>query len=420
MTKDSAMCERKCVTIPAYPPESRRPDCPNHGNNLARREPRLHSQCFKNNRHSAHLRAVLTETSPDIYRLQRRNGIQSELGFVLAKFSTLRTVLVALTASPATAAALSTTDTSPIVAMAPSTVSDPVPVPAEDSSSTSVPTESGVLHLIGLGLGDEHDITVRGLQLVRSAGAVYLEAYTSILGVSTPALEKLYGRSVIVADREFVEERAEAILSDAASLPGGAAFLVVGDPFGATTHTDLWLRARERGLRVNVVHNASIVNAIAETGLQLYLFGQAISLCFWTETDRPTSYYPKLVENRKLGLHTLCLLDIKVKEPSLESLARGKKVYEPARYMTVSQAVDQLLEIDRMLQVEELNEDSMAVGVARMGQPDQLIIYASLGDLRTTNFGPPLHSLVVPARELHFHEEEVLACMRLKENEMKK
>lgn len=268
---------------------------------------------------------------------------------------------------------------------------------------------SGVLHLVGLGLGDEQDITLRGLSLVRAAGAAYLEAYTSILGANHSALEKLYGRSLIIADREFVEEHADKILSDAATLPGGAAFLVVGDPFGATTHTDLWLRAREAGIKVNVIHNASIVNAVGETGLQLYSFGQTISLCFWTETDRPTSYYPKLVSNRKQGLHTLCLLDIKVKEPSLESLARGRKVYEPSRYMTVNQAVEQLLEIDRILGADELDEHSMAVAVARLGQEDQQIVYATLRYMLTAHFGAPLHSLIIPARKLHFHEEEVLA-----------
>lgn len=45
-------------------------------------------------------------------------------------------------------------------------------------------------------------------------------------------------------------------------------FLVVGDPFGATTHTDLVLRAREQGIPHRVVHNASIMNAIGCTGLQ--------------------------------------------------------------------------------------------------------------------------------------------------------
>ena len=40
-----------------------------------------------------------------------------------------------------------------------------------------------MLYFIGLGLGDEKDITVRGLEVVKAAKSVFLEAYTSILGV---------------------------------------------------------------------------------------------------------------------------------------------------------------------------------------------------------------------------------------------
>ena len=38
-----------------------------------------------------------------------------------------------------------------------------------------------VLYFIGLGLGDAKDITLRGLEVVKRAKAVYLESYTSIL-----------------------------------------------------------------------------------------------------------------------------------------------------------------------------------------------------------------------------------------------
>ena len=38
-----------------------------------------------------------------------------------------------------------------------------------------------MLYLVGLGLADEKDITVKGLEIVRKAERVYLEAYTSIL-----------------------------------------------------------------------------------------------------------------------------------------------------------------------------------------------------------------------------------------------
>lgn len=45
-----------------------------------------------------------------------------------------------------------------------------------------------MLYLIGLGLGDETDITVKGLAIVRKATRVYLEAYTSILLVDKDVL----------------------------------------------------------------------------------------------------------------------------------------------------------------------------------------------------------------------------------------
>lgn len=45
-----------------------------------------------------------------------------------------------------------------------------------------------VLYVIGLGLGDEKDITVRGLEAVRGSAKVVLEHYTSILGVDKAKL----------------------------------------------------------------------------------------------------------------------------------------------------------------------------------------------------------------------------------------
>ena len=45
-----------------------------------------------------------------------------------------------------------------------------------------------MLQVIGLGLADETDITVKGLELVKKAERVYLEAYTSILLVDTARL----------------------------------------------------------------------------------------------------------------------------------------------------------------------------------------------------------------------------------------
>jgi diphthine synthase len=62
-----------------------------------------------------------------------------------------------------------------------------------------------VLYMIGLGLYDEKDITVRGLEAVKKASKVYLEHYTAILMCDKGKLEAFYEREVTLADREFVE-----------------------------------------------------------------------------------------------------------------------------------------------------------------------------------------------------------------------
>jgi diphthine synthase len=45
-----------------------------------------------------------------------------------------------------------------------------------------------MLYIIGIGLCDEKDITLRGLEAVKSSDEVFLEAYTSILSVGADAL----------------------------------------------------------------------------------------------------------------------------------------------------------------------------------------------------------------------------------------
>ncbi len=61
--------------------------------------------------------------------------------------------------------------------------------------------------------------------------------------------EEFYGRPVIVADRETVEQGGDDMLERART--EDIALLVVGDPFGATTHTDLCTRCKQRGVCPN-------------------------------------------------------------------------------------------------------------------------------------------------------------------------
>lgn len=226
-----------------------------------------------------------------------------------------------------------------------------------------------MFYVIGLGLGDPKDVTVKGLEIIKKCDRVYLESYTSILTCGKEQLvreslsfsifffevrtitinlhfslqEEFYGKKLIIADRELVEQGTDEILADADTK--NIAFLVVGDPFGATTHTDLILRAQEKKIKYQVVHNASILNAVGCCGLQLYSFGEIISIPYWSDSWKPDSFYDKIKINRANDLHTLCLLDIRVKEPTMESIMKKKREYQPPRFMSCSEAVDQLLQI---------------------------------------------------------------------------
>jgi diphthine synthase len=234
-----------------------------------------------------------------------------------------------------------------------------------------------------------------------------LEAYTSILISSTvDELSTMYGKSVEIADRDLVEQGSDVILAGAQN--EHVAFLVVGDPFGATTHADLILRAHELDIPITVIHNASIMNAVGQCGLSLYNYGQTVSFVFFTPSWEPESFYDRIQENVGMGLHTLCLLDIKVKEQSIENMARGRLVYEPPRYMTVNQAIEQLLLIEGRRKVGVVDEETLAVGVARLGTEGQCVKSGTLGELRLQEFGAPLHSLILVGKRLHFLEVEML------------
>jgi len=167
-----------------------------------------------------------------------------------------------------------------------------------------------VLYIVGLGLGDEKDITVRGLECVRSCSSLFLEYYTSVLGADKKRLEEFYGIPITVADRNLVELSAESIYSNAKTSNVG--FLVVGDPLCATTHVDLMLRARNEGIKVEIIHNTSVMGAVASCGLQLYQYGYTVSIPFFEENWKPSSFYDRINYNKGGGMHTLCLLDIKV------------------------------------------------------------------------------------------------------------
>jgi len=66
-----------------------------------------------------------------------------------------------------------------------------------------------VLTLVGLGLHDYKDITLRGLEAVRDAEEVYLDTYTSKISCSLEDLQEFFGKEIREAKRSDLEGEAE-------------------------------------------------------------------------------------------------------------------------------------------------------------------------------------------------------------------
>jgi diphthine synthase len=254
----------------------------------------------------------------------------------------------------------------------------------------------GELVFVGLGLHDEMDISLRGLDEVKMADYVFAELYTSLMsGLDIGKLASLTGKEVVLVSRRMLEEdNGEEITS--AAQRGKAVLLVPGDPLIATTHVELRIRAERTGIKTRVIHGASIVSAaVALSGLQNYKFGKSVTIPF--SEDGPASETPCIVirENVESGLHTFCFLDIKAEEK---------------RYMTIKEALEILLKIEEGKRDSAVIRDRIAVGVARAGSERPAVKADSLERLLSHEFGDPPHTLIFPGK-LHFMEAEALIVL---------
>ncbi|HQT45227.1 MAG TPA: SAM-dependent methyltransferase, partial [Candidatus Micrarchaeota archaeon] len=110
-------------------------------------------------------------------------------------------------------------------------------------------------------------ISFEAVSLCAKADSVFIETYTNILNPQIIAqVEKVIGRQVTQIEREALEDE-KVILEAAAS--GDCCLLIPGDPLVATTHINLAITARKKGMDFRIVHASSVTSAAAsESGLQ--------------------------------------------------------------------------------------------------------------------------------------------------------
>ncbi|MCW4003458.1 MAG: diphthine synthase [Candidatus Bathyarchaeota archaeon] len=250
------------------------------------------------------------------------------------------------------------------------------------------------LIFVGLGLNDEKGISLKGLEETKTAEHVFMETYTSLMpDFSLQRFEELCGKKIqAVSRRQLEEENGTKILK--AAKKAKTVFLVPGDPFIATTHVTLRIDAEKQGIKTRVVHGTSIMSAIVSlSGLHNYKFGKTVTIPFaenFSETP-----YNVITQNKQLGLHTLCLLDLKAAEN---------------QYLSINQAIKMLLEVEGKKKNNTISDDTVALGIARAGSNNPTLKADFIKNLADFDFGKPPYSLIVVG-DLHFMEADALIAL---------
>lgn len=234
-----------------------------------------------------------------------------------------------------------------------------------------------MFYLIGLGL-NEKGYSREAHDAIGDCEKIYLENYTVDFPYEIKNLEKEFkGKKLIFANRDFVESF--KILDGAKK--ENVALLVYGNPLMATTHISLIEEAEKRKIKFAVVHGASVLDAVSETGLQIYKFGKITSMPAWIPEKKftPESFIDIVKENLSIDAHSLILADIGLKFSDalneLKIAGRNRKI-----------------KFDKILVCEKL------------GTSESKIFYGHISEFEGKKISSPF-CFIIPAK-LHFMEKE--------------
>lgn len=241
-----------------------------------------------------------------------------------------------------------------------------------------------MLILAGLGISDEKGITLEELEEAKTSDFIFAELYTSIWHGNIKNLEKIIGKKIEILKRKDLEEEVNKVLQLASNKK--VTIFVPGDPLVATTHSSLIIECKKRGINFKILHNSSIFSAIYETGLHAYKFGPAVTIPLKEKIKGEVKSIIEVIkENKKRGLHTLCLLDIDL---------------ENNRFLEVKDAIKFLIEN------KAIEEREKVIVASCIGTNNQKIIWKEAKNLIDSEICLP--AVIVVLGKLHFSEKEML------------
>ncbi len=246
------------------------------------------------------------------------------------------------------------------------------------------------LYLIGLGLCDEMDLTLRALKALKECEFVYMENYTNFIREGTQQrIEELISKKINMLQREEVEN--EAIIIDSAK-KSTTAIIIPGDPMVATTHNSLVESARTSEIEVKILHASSIFSAVAgATELQIYKMGKTATIPYWRKNFEPESFIDIIANNKKISAHTLCLLDIDTKLGPMKPKNAIEIIFEAQKRKIQKKEIEK----------EVLANNSQIFVVSRVGWEDEKVWFGKVCDCDQDFLCPSV--IVIPSK-LHFME----------------
>lgn len=234
-----------------------------------------------------------------------------------------------------------------------------------------------MLYLIGLGL-NEKSLSKEAIEIIKRCKKVYLEEYTVDFPYTHQQLIDQIGKKFITANREKVENL--EIVDEAKKMD--VALLVYGSPLTATTHISLIEEATLSKIRCRIINNASVLEGVAETGLQIYKFGKIASLPKWKKSYEPESFMEIIKENQSIKAHTLLLIDIG---------------------LTIGEAIEQL---EKAAKNNNIKFKKLIVCQC-LGTKKQKILYRDFSEIKEFSNVQKPYCLIIPG-ELHFVEKRLL------------
>ncbi len=246
-----------------------------------------------------------------------------------------------------------------------------------------------MLWFVGLGVSGFGSIPNEALKVLSKSDIVYLEQFTSPIGRSDLKKIKDACKGEFRPAKRWIVEDGDEILQNAKKKK--VVLLSYGDPYIATTHIELRVRAAGEKIRTRSIHaSSSLTSMIGECGLHFYKIGRIATVM--SEGKSLTTPYYVIYKNVTEGSHSVLLLEYN---------------QDKNFFLDPGDAMEGLLETERGQRRNVISDRTFVIVASRIGFEDQVITAGTVAGMKRHDFGRPPHTIIIPGR-MHFTESDAL------------